>query len=70
MATAHALETPAAPPVLVEAAPPERSFEDLAADAREVQARLARLQRGRSRRSIAIPVQAMSMVEDLGTYGD
>ena len=46
-----------------------RSLDDLVADAREVAKALAALQR-RDRRTVSIPAQALSLVEDLGTYGD
>jgi len=44
-------------------------LDGLIADAREVALALATLQR-RGRRGVRIPEQAVTLVEDLGTYGD
>ena len=44
-------------------------LDDLVADAREVAKALAALQR-QGRCTVRIPAQALTLVEDLGTYGD
>ena len=62
-----ALETRREPlDVVVEPGP----LDGLVADAREVEKVLRALREGGRGRAVRIPAQALSLVEDLGTYGD